>query len=46
MLLYRTGGMGVGEQCGKVTLSHCSPNPLPSSAEGAQSKVGEGESEG
>jgi hypothetical protein len=25
--------MGVGEQCGKVTLPHCSP---PSSAEGAE----------
>jgi len=28
MLLYCTGG--VGEQCGKVTLPHCSPPPTPS----------------
>ncbi len=29
IILYRTGG--VGEQCGKVTLPHCSPPPSPPS---------------
>jgi hypothetical protein len=29
MFLYRIGGVGGGvvEQCGKVTLPHCSPTP-------------------
>ncbi len=30
MLLYRTGGGGLIEQCGKVTLPHCSPTTLSS----------------
>jgi hypothetical protein len=39
VLLYCTGGFGGGgEQCGKVTLSHCTPPPhtLPPWQEGVK----------